>query len=148
MGLAIHLHLLAAIAWIGGSIFMFMLGIFLVDKKAQEDVYPHVGPLFGYYEAVVLVVLVSSGLILASQHGLFELVFNGNNSEIIVNLEKKLTIVAIVTILTIIHFVIAIKTNGRSRTKRQQIISRGSSLLIFALNLLILHYAIVIRHIL
>lgn len=148
MGIAIHLHLLAAIAWIGGSIFMFVLGIFLRDKKAQEEVYPNVGPLFGYYEAVVLVLLITTGVILAYSHGLLIPLFSSDNSELISSLRSKLILVGAVTILTIIHFYIALKTNNKARTKIEQIISRGSSLFIFILNLWILHYAIVIRHIL
>jgi hypothetical protein len=50
--------------------------------------------------------------------------------------------------VTIVHFVIALKTNGKERTHRQNLISRGSSMLIFFLNLFVLHYAMVIRDIL
>ena len=45
-GWVFHLHLIAAISWIGGSVFMFALGISLRDKDAQKQVYPHVGPIF------------------------------------------------------------------------------------------------------
>jgi uncharacterized membrane protein len=33
---ALHFHLIAAIGWIGGSLFMFVLGITLVDKKSSK----------------------------------------------------------------------------------------------------------------
>jgi len=52
------------------------------------------------------------------------------------------------TVATIIHFVIAYKTNGKERTKVEQILSRFSSMLIFFLNLFVMHYAIVLRDIL
>jgi len=45
----------------------------------------------------------------------------------------------------VIHFVIALKTNNTERTHLQNLISRGSSMLIFFLNLFVLHYAMVIR---
>lgn len=148
MGWSIHIHLIAAIAWIGGSVFMFVLGIFLRDKEAQREVYPRIGPLFGYYEAVVLVILIATGIFMITQNGLMELLDSSNQSDVLVALRKKLWLVGAVVILTIIHFIIAIKTNGKERTRVQNIISRGSSLLIFLFNLWILHYAIVIRHIL
>jgi hypothetical protein len=148
MGWVFHIHLFAAISWIGGSVFMFVLGIFLRDKKAQKEVYPHIGPLFGYYEAVVLVFLITTGIALIAQDGLIGVLFGNNQSELLVILRKKIWLVSAVVVLTVIHFIIAIKTNTKERTKIQHIISRGSSLLIFFLNLWILHYAIIIRHIL
>jgi len=148
MGWIFHIHLIAAISWIGGAVFMFVLGIFLRDKQAQKEVYPRIGPLFGYYEIVVLIILIATGIALITQNGLIDVLSSNNLSEVLVALRKKLFLVGIVIILTIVHFIIAFKTNNKERTKIQNIISRGSSLLIFLLNLWILHYAIVIRHIL
>jgi uncharacterized membrane protein len=146
--IALHLHLFAAIAWIGGSIFMAMIGIFLRDKKAQQAVYPKIGPIFGYYQLVSLVILLITGTIMAQSFSLLAPLFNGDGSEVINALQKKLILVAIVVVLTIIHFIIAIITNDKERTKVQHLISRASSLLILLLNLWILHYAIVIREML
>ncbi len=53
-----HIHLIMAISWIGGSVFMFVLGITLRDKKAQQEVYPHVGPIFGWFEMFALISLL------------------------------------------------------------------------------------------
>ncbi|MGZ8887885.1 MAG: hypothetical protein ACXW1A_06445 [Nitrososphaeraceae archaeon] len=146
MGWSIHLHLLAAISWIGGSIFMFVLGITLRNKSDQVEVYPRIGPIFGYFELVSLFLLIVTGIIMISQNGLLDILFSQYNSELIETLRKKLVLVLLVIIFTIIHFVIAIKTNDIPRTKIQQLFSRGSSLLIFFLNLWILHYAIIIRN--
>lgn len=143
-----HLHLFAAIAWIGGSIFMFILGVTLLDKQKQKEVYPHVGPIFGYYEVASLLLLVSTGLALIYSNGLMDLVFTDDNSEVVNFLRTKLWIVATVIIATIVHFYIAMKTNNTPRTNLQNIISRGSSLFIFFANLFVLHYAIMIRSIL
>lgn len=143
-----HLHILAAIAWIGGSIFMFILGVTLRDKKQQKEVYPHVGPIFGYFELVSLVILVVTGMLMILNNGLYDLLFTDNISEAVEYLRSKLTIVATVILATIIHFVIALKTNNKERTKLQNYISRGSSLFIFFANIFILHYAIMIRSIL
>lgn len=148
MGWVFHIHLIAAISWIGGAVFMFVLGIFLRDKKAQKEVYPRIGPLFGYYEIVVLVVLIATGITLITQNGLIDVLSSNDQSEVLVALRKKLWLVGMVVVLTIIHFVIALKTNTKERTRMQHLISRGSSSLIFLLNLWILHYAIVVRHIL
>jgi uncharacterized membrane protein len=148
MGWSIHLHLLAAISWIGGSIFMFVLGLTLRNKSDQVEVYPRIGPIFGYFELVSLILLVSTGIFMISQNGLLEILISSHNGELIETLRKKLILVAAIIIFTIIHFVIAIKTNKVPRTKVEHLISRGSSLLIFVLNLWILHYAIIIRHIL
>lgn len=148
MGWVFHIHLIAAISWIGGAVFMFVLGIFLRDKKAQKEVYPRIGPLFGYYEVVVLIILIATGITLITQNGLIDVLSTNDQSEVLVALRKKLWLVGIVVVLTIVHFVIALKTNTKERTKMQHLISRGSSLLIFLLNLWILHYAIVVRHIL
>jgi len=148
MGWALHVHLIAAIAWIGGSVFMFVLGITMRDKEAQNSVYPHVGPIFGYYEVVALVILLFTGIYMATDYGLLQMLFTDNQSPVLEALRIKLSIVSVLLVVTIVHFVIALKTNGKVRTHAQQLISRGSSMLIFILNLFVLHYAMVIRDIL
>jgi len=148
MGWAIHLHLLAAISWIGGSIFMFALGISMRDKKAQKAVYPHIGPIFGYFEVVALMFLLATGSYMITDYGLIELLFTDYHSEVIDALRTKLWIVLVLLIVTVIHFTIALKTNNKERTHLQNLISRASSMLIFFLNLFVLHYAMVIRDIL
>jgi uncharacterized membrane protein len=145
---AFHIHLIMAISWIGGSVFMFVLGITLRDKEAQKAVYPHVGPIFGWFEVVALVTLLASGIILGIKYGLFDMILNDNGTLISHALNMKVALVAVLTVATIVHFVIAYKTNGKERTKMQNILSRGSSMLIFFLNLFVMHYAIVLRNIL
>jgi len=145
---AFHIHLIMAISWIGGSVFMFVLGVTLRDKKAQQEVYPHVGPIFGWFEVVALILLLSTGFIMGINFHLFEIMLHPNGSPISNALQMKVILVAILTAATVIHFIIAYKTNGRERTPIQQFLSRGSSLLIFFLNLFVMHYAIVLRNIL
>jgi len=145
---AFHIHLIMAISWIGGSVFMFVLGITLRDKEAQKAVYPHVGPIFGWFEVVALITLLSSGIILGLKYHLFDLLLSGNGSEISHALNMKFSLVVVLTLATIVHFIIAYRTNGKERTKVEQILSRGSSMLIFFLNLFVMHYAIVLRNIL
>ena len=147
MGYLIHFHLLAAIAWIGGSIFMFVLGIALKDKKKQQEVYPHVGPIFGYFELVSLFILVISGTLMIQSDGLWDMLWSSDVSEVTQLLKMKLWLVLSLIIATVVHFYIAYKTNNTERTKMQNIISRGSSLFIFFVNLFVLHYAIMIRSI-
>jgi len=147
MGYLIHFHLLAAIAWIGGSVFMFVLGISLKDKKKQQEVYPHVGPIFGYFELVSLFILVITGTLMIQSDGLWDMLWSGDTSEVTTLLKMKLWLVLSLIIATVIHFYIAYKTNNTQRTKMQNLISRGSSLFIFFVNLFVLHYAIMIRSI-
>ena len=148
MNWMIHLHLISAIAWIGGSIFMFVLGVSLKDKNKQQLVYPNIGPIFGYFEMVALVFLVFTGIIMIFQNGLIDILFTNISNEIINTLRAKLYIVFILIVLSFIHFYIALKTNTKKRTKIEHLISRGSSMLIFLLNLWVLHYAIVLRDLL
>ena len=149
MGWEIHIHLIAAVSWIGGSVFMFILGISMKDKKDQEAVYPIVGPIFGYFEIGSLVALLITGTLMIINNGLIYVLFDDTVHNIALDaLRQKLIIVAIMTVITITHTVIAFKTNGKERTKLETIISRGSSMGIFILNFVVLHYAIIIRNIL
>ncbi len=143
-----HLHLIAAISWIGGSVFMFVLGVTLRDKKAQNEVYPHVGPIFGWFEVGALVVLLLTGLKLGYDYGLFAMMFHDFSIPVSNAVSKKVMLVAILTVVTIVHFVIAYRTNNKERTKLEHMVSRASSMLIFLLNLFVMHYAIVLRDIL
>jgi putative copper export protein len=148
MGWAIHIHLIAAISWIGGSIFMFALGVSMRDKKAQKEVYPHIGPIFGYFEVVALMFLLATGSYMITDYGLIELLFTDYHSPVVDALRTKLWIVLVLLIVTVIHFTIALKTNKRERSRAEHMISRASSMLIFFLNLFVLHYAMIIRDIL
>ncbi len=149
MGLSIHLHLVAAISWIGGSMFMFVLGISLRNKEDQKLVYPRIGPIFGFFEVVVLILLITTGIWMIFENNMIHVLFNFDaHSQVIDALREKLILVAIMTLITIVHTIIAFRTNGKERTKLETIISRGSSMGIFILNFVVLHYAIVIRDIL
>ncbi len=144
----LHFHLLAAIAWIGGSVFMFVLGVTLRDKEKQNQVYPNIGPIFGYFELVSLIILLISGIAMLYGFDLVDIILSDDNTKVVRLLRLKLWMVFFVIIATAIHFTIALKTNGKERTPIQQLLSRGSSMFIFFVNLAILHYAIVIRTIL
>ena len=149
MGWEIHLHLIAALSWIGGSVFMFVLGISLRDKEDQEAVYPRIGPIFGYFEITALVTLLITGTLMIINNGLIYILFDSTvDNAVVMALRGKLILVAIMTFITLIHTVIAFRTNGKKRSKIETILSRGASLGIFILNFLVLHYAIVIRDIL
>jgi len=149
MGWSIHLHLIAAISWIGGSVFMFVLGVSLRDKDDQNAVYPRIGPIFGYFEIVALLILVSTGTYMIIENGLISILFdNSVDTKVIESLRKKLMLVATIIVVTIVHTYIAFKTNNIERTPLQHMISRGSSMAIFIINLFVMHYAIVIRDIL
>ncbi len=149
MGWTFHIHLIAAISWIGGSVFMFILGVSLRDKDDQKAVYPRVGPIFGYFEIVSLLILVSTGIYMIIDNGLITILFDDSvNTKVIDSLRIKLMLVATIILVTIVHTYIAFKTNNIERTKLEHLISRASSMAIFIINLFVMHYAIVIRSIL
>jgi len=148
MGWEIHLHLIAAIAWIGGGFFMFVLGISLRNKEDQDAVYPRIGPLYGYYETGALIILLFSGVTMIYQNGLLDILFSNITNEVIEALRIKLQIVAIIFVLTIIHMTVSMMTLHKVKTPLQKLLSKGSSMGIFLLNLIVLHYAMVLRDIL
>ena len=146
--LVLYIHILAATVWVGGSIFLFFLGIFLRDKEAQKQVYLHIGPLYGYLESVWLVILIATGLHLFYSFSLDTILVTQNPKELAYYLIVKLILVVLITLATIVHMYIAFKTHGKERTKLQLFFSRSSSMAIFLFNLLILWYAMQIRSLL
>ena len=148
MGWTLHLHLVAAIAWIGGAFFMFLLGVSLRKKEDQDAVYPRIGPIYGYFETVALIILLVTGFTMISSNGLLDILFSNLSNEVIDALRIKLYIVGIIIVLTVIHMTISLMTLYKEKTTLQKFFSRGSSMGIFLLNLLVLHYAMVLRDIL
>lgn len=148
MGWAIHLHLVAAIAWIGGAFFMFLLGVSLRKKEDQDAVYPRIGPIYGYFETAALIILLITGYTMISNNGLLDILFSNLSNEVIDALRIKLYIVAVIVVLTVIHMTISMMTLHKIKTPFQRLLSKGSSMGIFLLNLVVLHYAMVLRDIL
>lgn len=144
MSFILYLHILAACAWIGGSIVLFGLGIFIRDKQTQEVVYGTIGPFYGYFETVWLLILIATGLMLAEHYHLFALLAESHN-ELAWWVTLKLELVAALSAATLIHLYIAFATHKRSRTQIQTYLSRGGSMAIFILNLAILWAAMSIR---
>lgn len=140
---------MAATAWIGGTLLLFLLGIFLKGKEAQAQTYEHLGPLYGYFESVWLAVLLATGSFMFFHFNLIDvLTLDINESRLGYMMSHKLFYVGAITILTIIHMKIAFKTHKQERSIIQKIVSRGSSLMIFFLNLAILWFAMQLRQIL
>jgi len=148
MGWEIHLHLVAAIAWIGGAFFMFLLGVSLRKKEDQDAVYPRIGPIYGYFETGALIILLFTGYMMISNNGLLTILFSNITNEVIDALRIKLQIVAVIFVLTVIHLTISMLTLHKVKTPIQKLFSKGSSMGIFLLNLVVLHYAMVLRDIL
>lgn len=141
----LYLHILAATAWIGGSLFLFVLGISIRNKETQEQIYERIGPLYGYSESLWLLILLASGLSLFFHFNLYDLLMQGGDSALALTMSKKLYIVALISVATIVHMTISLKSNLKERTLLQKLFSRGSSLMIFLLNLLIIWFAISLR---
>lgn len=148
MGWAIHLHLVAAIAWIGGAFFMFLLGVSLRKKEDQDAVYPRIGPIYGYFETGALVILLFTGYTMINNNGLIDILFSNVTNEVMDALRIKLQLVAVIFVLTVIHMTISMITLHKVKTPMQKLFSKGSSMGIFLLNLVVLHYAMVLRDIL
>lgn len=145
--ITLYIHILAATAWIGGALLLFALGVVLRDKKAQEQVYLYIGPIYGYFETIWLIILWVTGIILFIHYDMYNIMMHGD-SQLAYAMDHKLRYVALITVLTIVHMYIALKTHTKNRTKLQHIISRASSLLIFFANLGILWFAVLVREIL
>lgn len=145
--LILYTHILAATAWIGGALLLFALGVVMRDKKAQEQVYCHIGPIYGYFESIWLIILWITGIILFIHYDFWTILMHGD-SQLAYAMDHKLRYVALITVLTVVHMYIALKTHTKSRTKLQYFISRASSLLIFFANLGILWFAVLVRGIL
>ena len=139
-----YFHLLAAASWVGGAMLLFILGIGLRDREAQKTVYHHIGPLYGYFESVVLVVLLTTGGYMLWDKGLISVLEVESDFSTI--LWIKLILVGLITFATVVHMTISLLAHGRERTMREKIVSRGTSLMIFFLNLVILYFAIQIRN--
>lgn len=143
----LYLHILAACAWIGGSIVLFGLGIFIRDKSVQETVYGAIGPFYGYFETVWLIILIATGLLLADHYDLLSMVGN-TDTDLGRWITLKVLLVTGLSIATALHLYIAFTTHKQHRTLTQKLLSRGGSLAIFILNLAILWTAIHIRSLL
>ncbi len=145
MHFILYVHILSATAWIGGSLLLFALGVLLRDKEAQRQTYEHLGPIYGWFELFWLLALWVTGTLLYIHHGFGEVFRYADNSELSQMMHVKVYLVVLLTLLTFVHLYIAFKTHMIGRKRWQQLLSRGSSLGIFVLNLVILWYAIGIR---
>ncbi len=138
-------HILAAAAWIGGSILLFGMGVYFRDKEAQQTVYYYIGPFYGYFELIVLTILLITGGYFIHALSIGEVLLHPD-MPLAKYLYVKITLVTLITISTIIHMYISLKAHGRDRTLKEKLVSRATSLAIFFLNLGILWYAIKIRN--
>lgn len=127
---------------------MFILGIGLRDKTGQKEVYPRIGPIYGYFEVVALLFLLITGYMMIDQHGLLAILFSDITNEVMDALRMKLYIVGVIIVMTVIHMTISLMTINKEKTVIQKLLSRGSSMGILLLNLWVLHYAMVLRDIL
>ncbi len=107
------------------------------------------GPIYGYFETFWLVVLLSTGTFLFVNFNLIDvLTLDVDESRLGYMMSNKLFYVGAITLFTIIHMRIALITHKNERTTLQKIVSRASSMMIFLLNLIVLWYAMQLRHIL
>lgn len=146
MNIILYLHILAACAWIGGSLLLFGLGIFIREKEVQDRIYGAIGPFYGYFESVWLLLLITTGFLMAGEYNLFQV--SGDGSELGSWIYWKMVLVGLISLATLVHLYIAFAIHGKKRSRMETLLSRGGSLSIFLLNLAILAVAIQIRTIL
>ena len=127
---------------------MFLLGVSLRKKEEQDAVYPVIGPIYGYFETGALIVLLFTGYTMINNNGLLDILFSNVTNEVMDSLRIKLYIVGVIVVLTVIHMTISMMTLHKVKTPFQRFLSKGSSMGIFLLNLVVLHYAMVLRDIL
>lgn len=145
----LYIHILGATAWIGGSLLLFALGILLKGKDKQAQTYEHLGPIYGYFETFWLLVLLSTGTYLFFNFNLIDvLTLDISDSKLGYMMANKLFYVGAITLFTVVHMRIALKTHKNERSTVQKIVSRASSMMIFILNLIVLWHAMQLRHIL
>ena len=83
-----------------------------------------------------------------SSNGLLDILFSNVTNEVIDALRIKLYIVGVIIVLTVIHMTISMMRLNKEKSTIEKLLSRGSSMGIFLLNLVVLHYAMVLRDIL
>ena len=127
---------------------MFLLGVSLRKKEDQDAVYPVIGPIYGYFETAALIILLFTGYTMISNNGLIDILFSNITNEVIDSLRIKLYLVGVIVVLTVIHMTISMMTLHKVKTPFERLLSKGSSMGIFLLNLVVLHYAMVLRDIL
>jgi len=142
--LMLYVHIISACAWVGGGMLLFGMAVFIKDKDARRKTYETIGPFYGYFESFWLLLLIVTGLWLLFDNSLF-LSIGEMSTDIGYFITIKLLLVIFVFIATVIHFVIALKTNKKNKTKTQTVLSRVGSMAIFMLNFAILWYAILLR---
>lgn len=142
--LVLFIHIISATAWVGGGLLLFGMGLYFRDPKVQNTIYTAIGPFYGYFQLIWITLLVITGGILLDKYSLFSQFINGDFYSTIVGkaLMIKIVMVVVIIVATTKHMIVSLKAHGRERTKREKIISRGSSLLIFILNFAVLWYAI------
>jgi len=145
MKTVLFIHILSATAWIGGSLLLFALGVFLRDAQAQSRVYDHLGPIYGYFESFWLVTLLLTGSYIFLHHGILGVLLHAPDSQLGEDMLHKLYAVALISLFTVVHMVIAFRVHRSTRSTVQNILMRGSSLMIFVLNIVILWYAIGVK---
>uniref|UniRef100_UPI003568FC55 hypothetical protein n=1 Tax=Sulfurovum sp. TaxID=1969726 RepID=UPI003568FC55 len=101
-----------------------------------------------YFETVALIILLITGYTMISNNGLLDILFSNLSNEVIDSLRIKLYLVGVIIVLTVIHMTISMMTLHKEKTPLEKFFSRGSSMGIFLLNLVVLHYAMVLRDIL
>ncbi len=141
--MVLYLHILFACAWIGGSLFLMGIGLFFRSQETILGVYRVIGPFYGWYEAAMLVGLLVSGSYLFIASDLSSLLATSTHLGEL--LRWKIVLACLLTVITVIHFVIALRTHNKQRTTVQNLISRGSSLMIVVVNFVILGVAIALR---
>ncbi len=120
------------------------MGIYFKDPKVQNTIYQAIGPFYGYFQLIWITLLVITGALLLNKNSLFSQFFIPEfyTTLLAKYLIAKIFLVIIIILATIKHMKISLNAHGRKRTKKEKLISRASSLLIFILNFAVVWQAI------
>jgi len=143
---ALYVHKLLAYSWIGGSIFLFAMGLYIRDKEAIKIVYGYIGPFYGYFEVIVLIGLLSTGIYFFNVNNFSSVLLNGSDLSFFI--KGKIALALSIVIMTFVHLIISFGSINKERSFMQKIISRISSMMIFFLNLGMIYVAMKIGKIL
>jgi putative copper export protein len=144
----LFLHMASAASWIGGAMLLFILGITLRDKEVQKKVYYHIGPPYGYFESVVLVILWVTGIYMYMTNGFHDNPERFAGTQLGTIMHIKIALVVLITLATIVHMKVSLEANGREKSTKEKFLARGTSMMIFLLNFVILWLAMQVRDVL
>jgi len=144
--IALYAHILGAMVWVGSSVLLFGLGVAIRDSEKIAQIYGVIGRFYGMFMSLWLGVLLLTGGYFIHELALWQVMIHGG--EAANALWIKIGLVGSVIGLTVLHTLLALKELRVGRSVFEKRISKGASVAIFGLNLVILGYGMLLRDLL